>query len=120
MPRGATEAEIVAGFRKKLYMQSPEIKWIAVPNAGRRGPAAVRQAKREGMQTGFVDGLCIWPGGGILFLEWKRNATAKASENQAEWLARLDRYGFPVALVSSADEALGVLRMCGAPVGGEA
>ena len=113
--RKSTEADIVAGFRNWLRIHAPAIKWVAVPNAAKRGRYATRQAQREGMTKGFPDGLCLWPGGGICFFEWKRPG-GKASDNQAEWLLRLREYGFPVALVSSAEEAVSVLRSIGAPV----
>lgn len=113
--RKPREADIVAGFRNWLRIHAPAIKWVAVPNAAKRGRYATRQAQREGMTKGFPDGLCLWPGGGICFLEWKRLG-GKASDNQAEWLLRLKEYGFPVALVNSTDEAVNVLRSIGAPV----
>lgn len=111
----ASELDTVAAFRKQLYYTCPVAHFVAVPNASKRGPRAVRQAKREGMKAGFPDGFVLWPGGGICFLEFKRATGGKTSDNQAEWLLRLKSYGFPVALVCSADEAINVLRQCGAP-----
>lgn len=112
---GASEIDVVTDFRRKLYYACPQAHFVAVPNAAKRGQWAARRAKREGMKAGFPDGFVIFPGGGILFVEFKRAEGGKTSDNQIEWLDRLERYGFPVALVNSADEALTILRVLGAP-----
>lgn len=109
------EIDIQAGFRARLRYSAPTVKIIAIPNAAKRSQWAAMQAKREGMQAGFPDVQCIWPGGGICWIEFK-SATGRLSENQAEWLDTLTRYGFHCGVARSIDDALAILRDAGAPV----
>ena len=110
-----TELEIQTGFRNRLRYVAPQVSMVAVPNAAKRSLWAARQAKLEGLATGFPDCMCIWPGAGICFLEFK-TAKGRLSENQAEWIERLDDRGHRVAVVRSVDDAIDFLRACGAPV----
>ena len=109
------EADISATFRKTLYYIAPTIRVVAVPNAGKRTQWAARQAKKEGMAPGFPDHMCLAPGGLVAFIEWK-NAKGRVSDNQSEWIARLDRMGFPVCVARSVDEGLAFLRGAGFPI----
>jgi hypothetical protein len=109
------EREIVAAFRKQLYYKAPAIKWVGIPNAGKRGMAAIRYAKQEGLSPGFPDGMCLWAGAGLLFIEWKR-PLEPLRENQVEWGNRLWDMGFKYALCSSVEEGMAALRAAGAPV----
>jgi hypothetical protein len=109
------EIDIQAGFRARLRYVAPAVSVVAIPNAAKRSQWAAMQAKREGMATGFPDVMCLWPGGGICFVEFK-TAKGRTSENQAEWHERLDRWGHRVTVARSIDEAVEFLRLCGAPV----
>lgn len=102
-------------LRKRLYMTAPAVQVVAVPNAGKRTVWAARQAKKEGMATGFPDMVILWPGAGVAFIELKISKGV-VSPNQADWIARLDDYGHAVAVCRSVDEAVAFLRQCGAPV----
>lgn len=110
-----TEADLAQAFRKRLYYTAPQVKLVAVPNAGKRTQWAARQAKKEGMATGFPDLLAIWPGGGIAFIELKM-PKGRLSDNQAEWLVRLNEYGHHVEVVRSVEDGVAYLRGLGAPV----
>lgn len=109
-----SEIEIVSTFRSRARMLCPAVAVVAVPNAAKRTQWAAQRAKREGMATGFPDIVCLWPGRGIAFLEFK-TAKGRVSESQSEWLARLPAMGFPAFVVRDADEALHHLRLMGAP-----
>lgn len=110
-----TELAEQQALRKRLYYAAPEIQVVAVPNAARRTQWEARRAKQEGLATGFPDLLCIWPGG-IAFLEMKRVKGGTVSANQAEWIERLQAYGFPAAVCRGADAAIDFLRSVGAPI----
>ena len=99
-------------------MACPSVHLVAVPNAGKRGPKAVRQAKAEGMATGFPDLVCIWRGG-VGFIEFKRPGE-KLRVNQCEWVERLRGAEHHVGLAHSSDEALDLLRSWGAPFSDQA
>jgi VRR-NUC domain len=118
-PSGApTEAMIQLQFRKMVKAQCPSVYVVAVPNAGKRGPAAVRQLQAEGIAPGFPDTICIWRGG-IGFIEFKRPG-GKASANQAEWVERLRAADHHSGFAYSHDDALDLLRAWGAPFSDQA
>ena len=108
------EIEIQSGFRSRLRYVAPGVSLVAIPNGGKRGPKAIRAAKREGMASGFPDVICIWRGG-LCFIEFKR-PSGKLTDNQAEWLMRLDDWGFQTSVCRTVEDAILFLRNCGAPM----
>lgn len=108
------EIDIQAGFRAKLRYVAPSVSVVAIPNAAKRSQWAAMQAKREGMASGFPDVMCLWQGG-ICFIEFK-TASGRASDNQLEWLSRLDRFGFVNGIARSIEDAVAILTRAGAPV----
>lgn len=109
------EADIVAAFKKRLYYVAPRIRVVGVPNAGKRTVWEVRQAKKEGLATGFPDLLILWPDRGVAMIEFKRPGGA-VSDNQNEWHQRLILMGHRVCVAFSVDQAVDFLRQCGAPI----
>ena len=110
-----TEIAIVQSFRKALYYLAPAVRVVAIPNAGKRGLTAIRQAKREGLATGFPDVIVLWAGAGIAFIEFKRPGGV-VSDNQGEWHQRLDDLGHRVCVAYGAGQAIKFLISCGAPI----
>lgn len=108
------EAAARVRFRARVRIHCPAVVVVGIPNAGKRGPWAVAQVKQEGLQPGFPDDLCLWPGGGCCFIEWKA-AGGRLSPNQREWQDRLTSLGFACAVCSDPDEGLAFLRELGAP-----
>lgn len=115
MPEGRSEIEIVTRFRSRARMQCPAVRIVAVPNAAKRGQKALNSLRREGAAFGFPDIMCLWPGRGAAFIEFKREKGGVVSTNQSEWIARLHRLGFPAIVSNDPDQALGFLREQGAP-----
>lgn len=109
-----SELAIQTLFRSRARIHCPAVQIVAVPNAGKRGAGAARQAKREGMQKGFPDVLCLWAGPGIAAIEFKSDK-GKLSLDQIEWLMRLKDMGIPAIVSRDPDHALEFLRECGAP-----
>lgn len=91
---------------------------MAIPNAAKRGPTAIRQAKREGMSSGLACLMALWAGG-LCFIEFKRPGGA-VSDNQTEWLKRLTNWGHRARVCYSPEKALAFLSECGAPITGGA
>ena len=108
------ERHIQFSVLKQLRYCAPAVSMVAIPNAAKRGPAAIRQAKQEGMATGFPDAMFIWHGGHC-FIEFKRPGE-RPNDNQAEWIERLDRWGHSVGVARSPEDAFRLLRRAGAPV----
>lgn len=113
LTKDPSEIEIVTLFRARCKIMCPGVAVVAIPNAAKRSQWAARQAKREGLATGFPDIMCIWQGGEICFIEFK-TARGKLSPAQEEWLERLSDRSFRATVARSADEALDFLRQCGA------
>ena len=109
------EIDIQAAFRKRLYYSAPTVKVVAIPNAARRTMWEARQAKKEGLSSGFPDVMCFAPGGLVAYIEFK-TSKGRISENQQEWLDLLARYGFNACVARSADGAVAFLRGCGFPI----
>ena len=109
-----TELQIQTLFRSRARIRCPAVVIVAVPNGAVRGQKAMNQARREGAAWGFPDCICMWPGGGIAFIEFK-SAVGKLSLGQVEWINRLSAMGFPAVVSRDPDHALEFLRECGAP-----
>ena len=76
--------------------------------------------KGDGTKAGFPDLLCLWaPGTGCL-MEVKRPKTGTLNDNQKSVISRLEEIRWPVAVVTSVDEAFAFLRLQGAPWSGAA
>lgn len=110
-----SEIQIQCGFRNRLRYVAPAVHCVAIPNAAKRTQWAAMQAKKEGMAAGFPDVVCLWPGGGICFIEFK-TLKGRLSDNQAEWLTRLRENGHRVTVARSVDAAVEFIRECGAPM----
>lgn len=114
-PSALTEIQIQAGFKARLRYVAPAVTMVAIPNAAKRSQWAANQARKEGLAAGFPDVMCIWAGGGICFIEFKRQS-GRLSEAQGEWLVRLRERGHRVTVARSVDDAVAFLRECGAPM----
>lgn len=110
-----SEIQVVTLFRSRARMQCPAVRIVAVPNAAKRGQKALNSLRREGAAFGFPDIMCLWPGRGAAFIEFKRERGGVVSTNQSEWIERLQRLGFPATVSNDPDHALGFLRDHGAP-----
>lgn len=106
-----SEVDRVAQFKAQCRMQLPQVRIVAVPNAAKRGFAAQRQVKREGLNAGFPD-MLVFSGRKIAFLEWK-NGTSKPSQAQVDWLNWLHRNGFACGVFRRADSAMAWLKQGG-------
>lgn len=111
---GTSELAIQTKFRSRARILCPAVAIVAIPNAAKRGQKALNQARREGAAWGFPDMLCFWRGGHVAAIEFK-SASGKLSDNQTEWLDRLNGMGIPATVVRDPDAAIDFLRRAGAP-----
>jgi hypothetical protein len=71
--KAVSELSIQAQILAYIKLQAkPGVFAFAIPNAGKRGPRAQTQAKREGMMSGVSDLAILMPGGRVAWLEVKR------------------------------------------------
>lgn len=104
-----SELDIQTLFRSRCRIMCPGVALVAIPNAAKRTQWAAQRAQREGMAKGFPDMMALAPGGRAAFLEFKA-PKGVLSESQSEWIARLQRMGFPAGVFRDADEAVEFLR----------
>ena len=129
-PRLWPELERQRAFVAFMRKTQPHIEVHAIPNAGKRGFAAQRQAKAEGLKSGVLDlfigwdvrlatkdapTTCAW----IDFKGFDKNGRpGKLSQSQIEWGNSMQAKGFPVACFYTVKAALAWLRELGAPIRG--
>ncbi|HEC1649717.1 VRR-NUC domain-containing protein [Yersinia enterocolitica] len=79
---------------------------IHIPNEGKRGPKAARDAKRLGLRKGVPDLFLALPRGGYagLWIEMK-SEKGKASVEQNQWIAKLCDVGYQVEICFCYDSA---------------
>lgn len=99
-------------FPDVLYHHSPNGSYLAGDARSRQVQGGILQG--DGTKKGWPDLQCVWDGG-IAFLEVKRPKLGKLSDEQKAIHEQLRERGWPVATVTSIDEAYAFLRDCGAP-----
>lgn len=75
-------------------------------NGAHKNPAARMKFKREGLKPGVPDYFFAVPSGKYhgLYIEFKKPG-GKVSEEQKDWMGRLDRAGYYVTVETDAEKA---------------
>lgn len=83
---------------------------IHIPNEGKRGPKAARDAKRLGVRAGVPDLFLALPRGGYagLWIEMK-SKYGKVSDNQQCWMEKLSSGGYKYHICFSSIEAIKIV-----------
>lgn len=100
-------------FPRVFIHHSPNGAYLGSAKAIRGGAS-----KGDGTKAGWPDLICMWAGKGGAFIEVKRPKTGVMSPAQKAMRDTLHGLGWPVAVVTSIDEAFVFLRSCGAPWSG--
>jgi hypothetical protein len=98
------------------YCRVAGLKVAAVPNgffSGARNAAAyINKRKAEGMSPGFPDLMVFKRGNSkILFIEMKKDAKSKASDEQAAWIEFLSESGHSAKVCFGADDAIEFIKV---------
>lgn len=107
------ELSIQVRMRKAIKNRLRGTKFVAVPNGTQRTAWSALNAKREGMSSGFPDGIVLWPGD-IAFVEVKARA-GSLSDNQIQWLNDLTAMGHKAGCFRSVESLMSWLLKMGAP-----
>ena len=90
----------------------PELKWLFhIPNGGSRHKAEAANLKAMGVKPGVPD-LCLpikranYAG---LYIELKRKAKGKASDEQSEWIEHLQSQGYGAIVCHGWEAAKNIL-----------
>ncbi len=103
-------------FRDVLIHHSPNGSKFAGSERDRQVTGGI--LKGDGMKAGWPDLECLWRGG-LAYIEVKRPKLGKLSTEQIAIHECIRSLGWPVAVVTSQDEAYTFLRQCGAPCSAE-
>lgn len=119
-----TERQVQREILRMMGVCFPELYVTAIPNGAHLAGSDVARFKQmgalkgDGLKIGFPDLLCLWkPRSGAL-IEVKRPKTGRLSDEQKKVHEHLAVLAWPVATVTSADEAYRFLREQGAPWSG--
>jgi len=106
------EAQIQRAIMARLQFLG--VLAVHIPNEGKRSARAGQRLKGEGMRPGWPD-IAAYQNGRHALLEVKRPGyrPSAVSDSQKDCHALLDEHGFPVAIVTSQDEAIDALRIAG-------
>lgn len=118
--RHLSELARVVALRRMLQQFGKGVKFHAIPNAGKRGFAAQRKAKAEGMVAGVFDLCFTWKRGGVAWIEMKgydaRGRAGSLSQAQIDWGNAHFLMGHKVACFFCPLQAVQWLRDNGAPI----
>lgn len=120
-----TERQVQRSILSMCGTCFPDIYITAIPNGAHLAGNDVARFKQmgalkgDGLKIGFPDLLCLWkPRSGAL-IEVKRPKTGRLSPDQRATHERLHEMDWPVATVTSIEEAFDFLKSCGAPCAAE-
>ncbi len=85
---------------------------FAIPNMVKCSFATASYLRKEGKRPGVPDLMIPGKHGPFLglFIEMKRMEGGKVSEEQAAWIAALERMGYAVHVCEGADEAMRIIK----------
>lgn len=116
-----TERQVQRSILSMAGVCFPDVFIIHIPNGAHlAGNANARfkqmgALKGDGFKPGVPDLLCLWSPADGCFIEVKRPKLGRISDEQVKVQQRLIDLCWPVATVTSQEEAYVFLRQCGAP-----
>jgi hypothetical protein len=100
------QAQLMAWAESQIHVYPQLANLFAIPNGGHRHPGVALKLKAEGVRSGVLDLFLGWPSGSYhgLFIEMKIKPN-KPSNNQKEWIERLNKAGYCCCVAYSFEEA---------------
>lgn len=103
-----------ASIKRNTY---PELDLLFhVPNGGSRNKKEAYNLKKQGVKSGVPDlflPVAVYKGNGQwyhgLFIEMKRRKGGKLSNNQKEWILKLDEQGYKVTVAKGYNDAIKII-----------
>ena len=110
--RSATEFQLACSVADALRRWiAPGWRWSHFPAGEERPTKASERLKRMGLQPGWPDLILLRPMGlGPCFLELKRLARGRLSDEQLDFAIYCHSHGYPYETADSIETALAVLR----------
>lgn len=116
--KGVNPTEDVEHLAVAQYLNRLGLRWVHVPNEGKRSPKTGARLKAVGMRAGFPD-ICIFdapplnPCAKGVCIELKRQRGGKVTDDQRYWLAELGLRGWVTTVAEGANEAIEFLKAQG-------
>ena len=90
------------------YCELKGITAVHIPNEGKRSARYGATLKRMGLRKGFPDLFFPYARQGYhgLFIELKEGISKKPTQDQLEWIARLNKNGYYATVCYGADAAI--------------
>lgn len=120
-----TERQVQRAILRMAGVCFRDVYITAIPNGAHLAGDTVARFKQigalkgDGLKVGFPDMLCLWAVRSGALIEVKRPKTGRISPEQRAVHETLTALGWPVATVTSTEEAYRFLRECGAPCSAE-
>lgn len=120
-----TERQVQRAILSMCGVAFPSMFVTHVPNGAHLAGSPTARFKQmgamkgDGLKVGMPDLLCLWSPCDGCFIEVKRPKTGRLSDEQRAVHQRLIDLCWPVATVTSQEEAYTFLKQCGAPCRGE-
>jgi hypothetical protein len=119
-----TERQVQRSVLAMLRTCFPHVRYQHIPNGAHLAGNNTSRFKQmgalkgDGLKPGFPDLLCLWAHGKGCLIEVKRPKLGRVSDTQEAMFTDLGNIGWPVAVVTSVQEAFEFLKDRGAPWSG--
>ena len=113
LPKEGQEQAALMSWAKMQSWRWPELALLFhIPNGGGRSKAEAGRLKAEGVKAGVPDLFLPVSRDGYhgLFIELKRQAGGRVSDEQKEWIQELRDQGYRVEVCKGWEAAAGVLK----------
>lgn len=116
-----TERQVQRAILQMCGLSFPDVLIFHIPNGAHLAGNETARFKQigalkgDGFKPGVPDLLCLWSPCDGCFIEVKRPKTGRLSDEQKAIHTKLIDLCWPVATVTSVEEAYRFLRACGAP-----
>lgn len=113
IPTESEEQQALFDFCNVEMRKYPELSMLVhIPNEGLRTQASGGRLKKEGLRKGFPDIMLCSPHCGYagLCIELKRTKGSKISDEQKEWIVKLNKHRYAAVFCYGWEEAWHVIK----------
>ena len=113
IPTESEEQQLLFEYCMRMRGTYPQLDMLAhTPNEGKRNISTGARLKREGLRKGFPDISLYHPSLEYhgLMIELKRKKGSKITEEQKDWIIKLNNEGYAAVFAYGCDEGWDVIR----------
>lgn len=113
IPTESEEQQALFRFCAVEMQRYPELDMLVhIPNEGKRSTSTGGRLKKEGLRKGFPDIQLCAPCGGYagLYIELKRIKGSKITEEQKEWIIKLNKHQYAAVFCYGWEEAWKIIK----------